>query len=72
MSGLVERVIIWRGTLSTHNLFWMGGSLTTVIIRRSIALMLWRSRAIWIRMRGIARLWWRIVAWWWITWINRS
>jgi hypothetical protein len=72
MSGLVVRVIIWRGTFSTHNLFWMRGSLTTVIIRWTIALMCRRSGAIWIRMRRIARLRWRIVACWWITWINRS
>jgi hypothetical protein len=70
MSGLVVRIIIWRGTLSTHNLFWMSGSLTTVIIRRSVALML-RSRTIWIGLR-IARLWWRIAGGWSVTWVDRS
>jgi hypothetical protein len=72
MSGLVVRVIIWRGTLSTHNLFWMSGSLTTVIIRRSVALMLRRSRTIWIRLRRIARLWWRIAGGRSVTWVDRS
>ena len=83
MSGLVVRVIIWRGALSTHNLFWMRGGLPTVVICRSIPLVLCmrsrrrrrrrrsRSRAIGIRVR-IARLWGSIVAGWWIPRIHWS